>query len=205
VPTFHPDLAAARFIPNLSVTPRVLRFMRTSRPAPAPPEDVRIEEVVVPGADGAPPTSARVYRPAQPPLGSPAMSALLWLHGGGFLLGSPEQDEASSIGFVRELGITVVAARYRLAPEHSAPAAVEDAYSSLKWLVANAGGLGVDAERVAIGGASAGAGLAAAGVPCEVRIVEGAFHGFDAIFRRADISRTFWLEQADALRRALLH
>jgi acetyl esterase/lipase len=310
VPTFHPDLAAARFIPNLSVTPRVLRFMRTSRPAPAPPEDVRIEEVVVPGVEGAPPTSARVYRPAQAQPGSPAMPALLWLHGGGFLLGSPEQDEASSIGFVRELGITVVAARYRLAPEHPAPAAVEDAYSSLQWLVANAGSLGVDPERVAIGGASAGGGLAAAlslyahdrgivrpafqllvypmlddrtvtrddldgrgvrawtpgsnrfawtsylrtepgsddvspyaaparrtdlsglppawvgvgtldlfhdedlvyaarlveaGVPCEVRVIEGAFHGFDAIFRRAGISRTFWREQADALRRALLH
>ena len=210
---------------------------------------------------------------------------------------------------MRELGIPVIAARYRLAPEHPAPAAVHDAYSALAWLAAEAGSLGVDPRRIAIGGASAGGGLAAAlalyahdlgevrpafqllvypmlddrtvtradhhvpgvrawtpksnrfgwssylgtepgspgvsayaaparrddltglppawigvgsndlfhdedlayarrlrdaGVPCELLVVDGAFHGFDAIFAKAQVSRSFWVAQATALRGALL-
>ena len=79
----------------------------------------------------------------------------------GFISGSPEQDEASSIGFARYLGITVVALRYRLAPAHPSPAAVEDAYAGLRWVFDQAEARGIDPTRIAIGGASAGGGLAA--------------------------------------------
>ncbi|PRY44479.1 acetyl esterase/lipase [Umezawaea tangerina] len=150
---FHPELALARFLPKFSMGPRATRLAQRVKPrTPATPDDMLIEDVVAPGV------SVRVYRPKALEGTAPA---LLWLHGGGYLMGSPEQDEPSSIGFARDLGITVVAARYRFAPTHPAPAAVEDAYAALLWLVANADARGVDPSRIALGGASAGGGLAA--------------------------------------------
>ncbi|WNV85923.1 alpha/beta hydrolase [Umezawaea sp. Da 62-37] len=151
---FHPELALARFIPKLSMGPRVARFAQRQKVrTPSTPDDMLIEDVTAPGV------SVRVYRPKAVRGTTPA---LLWTHGGGYLLGSPEQDELGSIAFARDLGITVVAARYRLAPTHPSPAAVEDAHAALLWLVANADARGVDPTRIAIGGASAGGGLAAA-------------------------------------------
>ena len=97
-----------------------------------------------------------------PPLTAPAAAptaALLWIHGGGYLLGSTEQDDALCRRYVQRLGITVAAVRYRLAPEHPYPIPLEDCYRVLTWL---AGLPGVDADRIAIGGASAGGGLTAA-------------------------------------------
>jgi acetyl esterase/lipase len=101
----------------------------------------------------------RIYRPAN--LDRPA-PALYSMHGGGFIIGSPEMEEANSIDFVRQLGISVVSVDYRLAPQHTAPAAVEDAYTGLLWTFANAASRHIDPRRIAIGGASAGGGLAAA-------------------------------------------
>lgn len=158
--TFHPDLARARFIPRMSIGPRSARVMRRIRPRPAHPgPDVTVREVVVPGPAGAPPVSLRVFQPAG--LSAPA-PALLWIPGGGFIFGAPEQDDRTNMAFARRLGITVAAVRYRLAPDSVAPAAVEDAYAALRGLAAHADELHIDIGRIAIGGASAGGGITAA-------------------------------------------
>lgn len=157
---FHPDLRAARFIPPISFTPGLVRRMQSlEQKAPPAPDDIVIEEVVVPGAAGDPDARLRLYRPAALAAPSPA---LLWIHGGGYLTGSPVQDEDRSIAAVRELGITVASVTYRLAPGSSTPAALDDAFACLTWLFDHARERLVDPARIAIGGASAGGGLAAA-------------------------------------------
>lgn len=162
---FHPDLhPTARFIPRFSFSPRLVRLINALarlRGVPKPPQlvDVGIEDVFVPGLAGAPAIRVRLYRRRTTPRPVPA---LLWLHGGGFLFGSPEFDQHNNIAMVRELGITVAAVDYRLAPQHPFPAALEDAYAALRWLNAQAATLAITTERIAIGGSSAGGGLAAA-------------------------------------------
>lgn len=297
---FHPDLKLGRLIPKFSIGPRLTRFVQTRKVRPpTPPDDMLIEDVTASGV------SLRLYRPRSLEGTRPA---LLWIHGGGYVIGNPEQDESVSIGFARELGITVAAVRYRLAPAHPSPAALEDSYAGLLWLVAHAEDRGIDPTRIAIGGASAGGGLTAAlalyahdrgvvtpafqlltypmlddrtvlrtdldtkhvrvwtpgsnrfgwtsylgqppgsdgvspyaaparredlsglppawigvgsldlfldedlayarrlkdsGVPCEVFVVPGAFHGFDSLFGKTKVSREFRAEQTRALREAL--
>ncbi|BDI22338.1 alpha/beta hydrolase fold domain-containing protein [Herbiconiux sp. L3-i23] len=157
---FHPDLAAARYLPKFSWGPRLVRLLSTAKPKPLDPgPDVRVDEVVLPGRDGAAEVGVRLFRPAS---SSGPIPLLLWIHGGGLIFGSPEQDDRTNVDFVRSLGIAVAAVRYRLAPAHPAPAAVEDAHAALAGLAARADELGIDATRIAIGGASAGGGIAAA-------------------------------------------
>ena len=98
----------------------------------------------------------RLFRPTDQADPAPA---LLWIHGGGYVIGNAEMDDQLCARFSKRLGITVAAVEYRLAPEHPYPAALQDCFSALTWL---AGLPGVDPARVAIGGASAGGGLAAA-------------------------------------------
>jgi acetyl esterase/lipase len=164
---FHPDLQrAARLIPNVTVTRPVLavmRFLTRLQRAPRVPEDMAVEDVRVPGPVGAPPVRVRTYRPRRTAQGP--TPALLWIHGGGYVLGRPEMDDLLCADFARELGILVVSVDYRLAPEHPFPAPLEDCYAALRWLFAQAGTLGVLPERIAIGGASAGGGLTAARLP----------------------------------------
>ena len=238
----------------------------------------------------------RLFRPVGAHGPTPA---LLWMHGGGYVIGTAQQDDRLCRRFSNRLGITVASVDYRLAPEHPYPAALEDCYSALKWL---AGRPGVEAPRVAIGGASAGGGLAAAlallardraevtvplqllaypmlddrssstghnpnyrlwnarsnhfgwaaylgdadplvavpgrredlqglppawigvgthdlfhdedlsyaerlraaGVPCRVEVVQGAFHGFDQVVPKAQVSQRFFDSQCDSLRAALV-
>ena len=98
----------------------------------------------------------RVHRPlsTQQPL-----PALLWMHGGGYVMGSAALDDAVCRYFADMLGIAVVAVEYRLAPEHQFPAPLDDCYDALTWL---AGQPYVDPTRIAVGGQSAGGGIAAA-------------------------------------------
>jgi acetyl esterase/lipase len=111
---------------------------------------------VVPGAHGVP---LRVHRP-RGAVG--ARPCLLWLHGGGFVMGDCRMDDPELARWAEELGCVAVSVGYRLAPEHPYPAALDDAYAALRWVAANAGRLGVDPARIGVGGGSAGAGLAAA-------------------------------------------
>jgi acetyl esterase/lipase len=156
----HPELRRIRFVPKFSYGPNVVKVFRrlTARPLDPGP-DVTVRELEVPGPDGAPAVSLRIFAPTG--LAGPA-PAMFWIHGGGMIIGEPEQDDRTNIRFAKELGITVAAVRYRLAPENKAPAAVEDAYAGLLGLVAHAAELGIDVNRIAIGGASAGSGVAAA-------------------------------------------
>jgi acetyl esterase/lipase len=86
---------------------------------------------------------------------------MIWIHGGGFIIGTPEQDQANLIEMCRDLGMTVAAVAYRLSPDHPFPAALNDCYAALEWLHGAADDLGVARDRIAVGGNSAGAGLAA--------------------------------------------
>ncbi|PRY50100.1 acetyl esterase/lipase [Geodermatophilus tzadiensis] len=117
-----------------------------------PVEGVEVSRQDVPGGQ-----DVLVHRPAAPTGG-----ALLWVHGGGTVIGRPEGDADLCSRMARDLGVVVVSARYRLAPEHPFPAALDDLAAALRHLHASAAGLGVDPARVAVGGASAGGGLAAA-------------------------------------------
>src|SRR4051794_24593503 len=91
---FHPDLRAfARWMPRLTFSrplTRVMRFLSRAIPASRSRKGVRIEDLHVAGADGAPPVRVRTYRPENAP---GAVPALLWLHGGGYVIGAPEQDD----------------------------------------------------------------------------------------------------------------
>ena len=88
--------------------------------------------------------------------------ALLWIHGGGLVMGHPPLGHEICSRFADELGIIVASVDYRLAPEHPFPAGLEDCYAALRWLHEMADELGIDAHRIAVGGDSAGGGLAAA-------------------------------------------
>ncbi|KJQ56018.1 alpha/beta hydrolase [Microbacterium sp. SA39] len=304
--SFHPDLTLARFIPPFFFGPRSTALANLSRPKPRPaPEDLIVDDLTIPGPEGAPDIAMRVYRPRAAVGPTPAF---LWIHGGGMITGNRLSDERSNIAFARTLGITVASVEYRLAPASPAPAAVEDVHAAFRWLVDHASERGIDPARIAIGGASAGGGLAAAttllardtggplpafqllvypmiddrtvtrtdqdvrgvrawtkrsnryawgaylghepgrdgvsdyaaparrtdfsglppawigvgtndlfhdedvryaerlreaGVPCELVVVDGAFHGFDIIMSAKPVSREFWRAQAAALRVAL--
>jgi acetyl esterase/lipase len=100
----------------------------------------------------------RIYRPAAAGSSRPA---LLWMHAGGFVIGSVAMDELMLRQIAKTLDIVIVSVNYRLAPEHPFPAAIEDCYGVLQWLGDKRSGLGVNPNRIAIGGASAGGGLAA--------------------------------------------
>lgn len=101
--------------------------------------------------------SVRLYHPVET-VGQ-RCPALLWIHGGGYVVGRAAQDDRQCQRYARKLGAVVASVDYRLAPEHSFPAPLEDCYAALMWL---ANLPTVDAQRIAIGGASAGGGLAAA-------------------------------------------
>jgi acetyl esterase/lipase len=113
---------------------------------------------LVPGLKGDPEVKVRVYRPSEH---SSKLPALLWIHGGGYVMGDIEQDDRLMKQLVKRIGCVAVSVDYRLAPEHPFPAPVEDCYAGLKWLSAHAPELSVDPARIAIGGASGGGGLAA--------------------------------------------
>lgn len=121
------------------------------------PEAVAVEDRLAPNGD-APDVLVRLYRPAHAPSPAPA---LYWVHGGGMVMGSVAQNDDMCAAFADRLGILVASVEYRLAPEHPYPAPIEDCYAGLRWLAAEADQLGVDRARIAIGGASAGGGLAA--------------------------------------------
>jgi len=108
---------------------------------------------------GGPPVRVSVTTPDKRTASGPA---LLWLHGGGYVVGTPESEAAGAGQFARELGAVVVSPDYRLAPEHPFPAGLDDCMAALRWMRTNADELGIDANRIAVVGASAGGGMAAA-------------------------------------------
>jgi acetyl esterase/lipase len=293
VPDFHPDLArAARFAPRALVTPGSLSVVRAATKLVFSRIPADVEVLTLPSGVG-----VHLHRP---PGATDPGPGLVWIHGGGYVIGNAAMDDAMCARFARLLGVTVASVDYRLAPEYPYPTPLEDCYAALTWL---AGLPAVDPARVAIGGASAGGGLAAAlgllardraevdlaaqllvypmlddrsatapgmddpnhrlwtqksnrygwscylgdadpnvavparhddlsglpptwigvgtfdlfhaedmayaerlkaaGVPCDVLEVPGAFHGFDGVVGKADVSHSFFTAQVDFLRRAL--
>jgi acetyl esterase/lipase len=122
-------------------------------------EAVSRTDLTVPGPPGGPDVRLRVHRRvgAEGPL-----PCLYWIHGGGYVLGSPEQDDLRFDRWCQRFDVVGVAVQYRLAPEHPYPAGVEDCYAGLKWVKAHGAELGIDTSQVGIGGPSGGGGLAAA-------------------------------------------
>jgi acetyl esterase/lipase len=152
----HPDLRRiARFAPRHFIGPRTLPIVRAlmALRSRIGNSGTRGDVEVIALGSGA---GVRLFRPAAATEPAPA---LLWIHGGGYVAGSAEQDDALCRRFSASLGITVASVDYRLTPEHPYPAPLDDCYAALTWL---AGLPSVDPRRMAIGGASAGGGLAAA-------------------------------------------
>ena len=121
-------------------------------------EGVTAEDRHVPGPQGDPDVFVRIYQPTDRPAKLPA---LVWIHGGGYVVGTVEQDDLLAKHWSKAVNCVIASVEYRLAPEHPHPAPVEDCYAALKWFAAHADEFGVDTSRIAIGGASAGGGLAA--------------------------------------------
>ncbi|MEU6379449.1 alpha/beta hydrolase [Streptomyces sp. NPDC046909] len=124
---------------------------------PAVPLDVR--DLTVPGPSGAPDVPVRVYAPSGR---DGLLPGLLYIHGGGFVMGSVGGFDSEATRISAEVGAVVVSVEYRLAPESPFPAGLEDCYAALTWVAAHADELGIDTGRLGVGGESAGGGLSAA-------------------------------------------
>ncbi len=128
----------------------------TLKPVAGTPEPVRaIENLRIPGPDGEIPI--RVYTPETPA----PHAGLVYFHGGGWVLCDLDTHDVPCAAIARRAGAVVVSVDYRLAPEHKFPAAVTDCYAATAWVAENAGKLGIDRNRICVGGDSAGGNLAA--------------------------------------------
>ena len=136
----------------------VARLMAMFAGAPAQlPDSVVVDDRRITTPDGHE-LLVRLYRPAQPGANLPA---LYWVHGGGMVLGDVAMEDAQNAAVCEKLGIVVASVEYRLAPAHPYPTPLDDCYLGLAWLFDNATDLGLDPQRIAIGGVSGGGGLAA--------------------------------------------
>ena len=125
-------------------------------PPPTPLSDqVERTDHALPGRPG---VSVRVHRPKG---ASGPLPCIYWIHGGGLILGTNQQDDLRFDRWCPQLGCVGVSVDYRLAPESRYPEPLEDCYAGLRWVRDHAAALGVDVRRLGIGGASAGGGLAA--------------------------------------------
>jgi acetyl esterase/lipase len=154
----HPTLRkATSSFPKLPVTSGFGRILTRSLlpillPKPKAPAGITIEQVKT--SNG---LKLRIYTPT----GQRTRAAMLYIHGGGMMIGSPAMDDALLAGTAAELDIVIVSPDYKLAPEHPYPAPVDDCHSAWSWIHQNLSQRGIDGNRIAIGGESAGGGLAA--------------------------------------------
>ena len=156
------DLIRALGRPPLhQLTPAEARAAnRAGRPIlqPDPPAVASVETLSCPGEAG--PVPLRHYR-GRGTVDGAVLPCLLYLHGGGWVIGDLDSHDQICRSLANHLGASVIAVDYRLAPEARFPAAVEDAAAALRFVVAQAGRLAVDPARIAVGGDSAGGNLAA--------------------------------------------
>src|SRR5215468_7025750 len=143
-----------------SLSPQAARDLYLSlRPgAQGPrPDGVTVTDRTIPGPGGNLPV--RLYRPKA--AGEAKLPALVFAHGGGFVFGNLDSHDVLCAQLALEAGIAVLAIDYRLAPEARFPAAFDDVVAGLKWAAANGASAGIDADKLAVGGDSAGGNLAA--------------------------------------------
>jgi acetyl esterase/lipase len=149
---FHPDLrGSSRFLPAGLVNRVTYKWARgvIRLAARRQPDGIDIVRV----------TPTATVRLHLPPNLNEGGGAVLWIHGGGLVMGDAVLDDDFCRRVAKELNVTVAAVNYRVAPEHRFPAALDDCFDALQWLAARPN---VDASRIAIGGGSAGGGIAAA-------------------------------------------
>ena len=148
------DIISAPGVPpldELPVTDARIAYQQLAGLAGGPVPVARTEDA---SADGVP---VKLYWPE----GAAPHPVLIWIHGGGWVLGSAAEADALARDQCARAGCLVVSVDYRLAPEHRFPAAVEDVVTVAKWVTANVESLGGDPTRLAVAGDSAGANLAA--------------------------------------------
>jgi acetyl esterase/lipase len=144
------DLAAAR---------EAERLMFAHLPKYEARIPLSVQDIAVPGQQNMAEVAARIYTSAECLAPGPA---LLYLHGGAYVMGGLPLADSTARMLVERAGVTVVAVDYRLAPEHPYPAGLEDSYAVLQWSVDKGEEYGIDPGRVGVLGESAGGGLAAA-------------------------------------------
>lgn len=158
----HPELQnALKISPSFHYSSKnfwLIQLAIALMPAAKIPENISITNIKIDNKEGKAKLRLRIYQPVHL---SNATPVLLWMHGGGYIIGKPEMEDSVCIQFVRELGIRIISVDYRLAPKHPFPAGLEDCYSALMWAKQNSESFGFDTTRIAIGGTSAGGGLAA--------------------------------------------
>ncbi|WP_160723704.1 alpha/beta hydrolase [Bacillus sp. USDA818B3_A] len=155
-------LPALEMFQDLDLRPEYLPAIREGMAQMRVPanvdESISLTDEVIAGPD-ANPLPLRIYRPK---LNNETLPVLLWIHGGGYIIGTAQDDDDLCANFVKEAGCAVVSVDYRLAPEHPYPAPIEDCYAALKWIADHAESLNIDLNRIGVAGASAGGGLTAA-------------------------------------------
>jgi len=163
-PTLDPELAAAvAMLPkgdfgDLPVARSAMDSLVDAFLADLSYDGAHLRLLSIPGLGEAPDVEVRFLTP-EDAVGPLPM--LMWIHGGGFAVGSAAASDAYCLEVVRRLGIAVASVEYRLAPETPFPGPHDDCYAALTYLHAHAGELGIDPDRIAVGGESAGGGLAA--------------------------------------------
>lgn len=161
----HPELRSTlALMPDGDFTRESLKALRDSmgnmifQSLPSDPS-VNIYDRMIPGPENSPDVRVRIYEPAGKQQLKPA---ILYIHGGGYILGNPETTDFACYRMVKEIDCFVASVDYRLAPDTPYPGPLEDCYSALVWLKNNAKELNVNSERIAVAGGSAGGGLTAA-------------------------------------------
>ncbi|GAA4594463.1 alpha/beta hydrolase [Planotetraspora phitsanulokensis] len=169
-PPFDPELAVALAtmadgVPS-ALLPEMIPALQSGAALMRPSDDAlrrggafEIEERTVPGPEGAPGISLLICRPTGV---SGPIPAVYHIHGGGMIMGDNRTGIELVLEMAQELRLAVVSVEYRLAPQHPHPAPVEDCYAGLVWTAEHAEEIGVDRDRIVVGGESAGGGLSAA-------------------------------------------
>lgn len=185
-----------RWLPHMRVDkPWVLWLLRH---LPTPPGAARGATDVAVADHPLAHAGVRLYTPQQ----RRANAALLWIHGGGMVIGSVSQNDRECLRYARELGILVASVEYRLAPEFPFPAPLDDCYEAWQWLQGRAAELDIDPARIVISGQSAGGGLAA-GLAQKIRDAGGPQPAGQALFCPMLDDRTATRRELDALKHKL--
>lgn len=157
--TIDPELRKGfRLLPKMVLGPISVRVMSALTPLffnKVPMEGITTEQLTPPGSS----KTMFVHRRAG---GASPVPVVLWIHGGGYIMGTPENEDRWAAGFLEAIDCVVVCAGYRLAPRDSFPAALDDLMAAIGWIRREGPAVGIDPSRLVVAGESAGGGLAAA-------------------------------------------